>query len=182
MKRMLILGLIASFATIGVALAPSSGARATNKVRTCRGGTILLKKKELAILKLHNRTRKELGLSRVCVSRSLTRAARFHSREEIRNDYYAHCSKNKGGACYEQWYERVRRFGYSGSYCCPENLHIGWGSYAAPLRIFDDWVDSPGHWENIRDPNVREIGVGTYRGTWKGQPKTTAYSVDFGRR
>ena len=44
------------------------------------------------------------------------------------------------------------------------------------------WMDSSGHRANILDGRFREVGIGTYTGTYKGKKGYTMYTVDFGRR
>jgi uncharacterized protein YkwD len=41
-----------------------------------------------------------------------------------------------------------------------ENIHWGIESEATPVRIVKDWMESPGHRENILRPAFTEVGVG----------------------
>jgi uncharacterized protein YkwD len=159
-----------------------AGNKKTETVKTCKGGTMAVSEAEKAIIRLHNAYRADAGLGRLCVNRKLTKSARFHSREEIKHDYYAHCSKDENGNCYRSWFERIRDFGFDGFYCCPENLHIGWDPYSDPEWIFRSWLGSYGHRANIADPNITMFGVGTYKGKWKNYEGTVAYTVDFGAK
>ena len=44
------------------------------------------------------------------------------------------------------------------------------------------WMDSSGHRSNILNGKHREIGIGTYSGTFNGTRNATMYTVDFGTR
>jgi uncharacterized protein YkwD len=43
-------------------------------------------------------------------------------------------------------------------------------------------MGSSGHRTNILDRRVREVGIGTATGKYKGTKRYTMYTVDFGRR
>ena len=45
-----------------------------------------------------------------------------------------------------------------------ENLAWGTGALATPASIMQAWMNSPGHRENILDPEYREIGIGVVAG------------------
>jgi uncharacterized protein YkwD len=147
---------------------------ATTTVRTCGGGSITLDVKEERMLMLHNRARKVRGLRPLCVDRRLTRAARSHSREMIKKDYFSHPSYNG-----ESVAERLVRFGYhKGTY--GENLAGGSGRYAGPDNAFQRLMNSPRHRAIILDGKFRLVGVGAYTGNYKGFRGYTMYTVDFG--
>lgn len=153
--------------------APAGGG---GDVATCGGGSLYLDEQEVRTLRLHNQTRAERGLRKLCVSATLTKAARAHSREMIDRDYFAHNSHNG-----ETPAARLRRFGYDWR-TYGENVAWGSGPYASPGSRFETWMKSTGHRTNILDKRFREIGVGTARGTFKGNANATTYTVDFGTR
>ncbi len=62
----------------------------TVNVRTCTGGKMALKVDEKRMLDLHNQRRRSQELRRLCVHPALQRAARDHSQDMIRDDYFAH--------------------------------------------------------------------------------------------
>src|SRR4028119_2206160 len=64
-------------------------AAATVNVRTCTGGKMALKVDEKRMLDLHNQKRRSQELRRLCVHPALQRAARDHSQDMIRDDYFA---------------------------------------------------------------------------------------------
>ena len=90
----------------------------------------------------------------------------------IQRDYFSHNTKGRNeGPC-----ERIRRYGYRYRYC---GENIGYNS--TPERMFNAWMQSSGHRANILAGRYREVGIGAYRGAYKGF-KTTMYTVDFGTR
>ena len=149
---------------------------ATTAVRTCGGGSISLKIKEKRTLALHNVARAAHGLKPLCADPRLTRAARSHSREMIRKDYFSHSSYNG-----ESVIERLRRFGYH-QRTYAENIGGGSGTSGKANSTFRRWMNSPSHKGNILDRRFRPVGVGTYTGRYKGTRKYTMYTVDFGVR
>jgi uncharacterized protein YkwD len=162
---------LATAVALSVSALEPGTARAATNVRTCGGGTISLKYKEERTLILHNRERRGRGLRTLCVHPKLTRAARAHSEDMIRNDYLGH---NSTGS-------RLRRYGYNWRIFA-ENIGGGTGEYARPRNIFNRWMNSSAHRANILDGRFREIGIGTATGNYKGRPRYTMYTVDFGTR
>ena len=84
--------LMAVTAAFGASALDSGEAQAadTVNVKTCTGGKIALKADEKRMLDLHNQKRRSQELRRLCVHPALQRAARDHSQDMIRNDYFAH--------------------------------------------------------------------------------------------
>jgi uncharacterized protein YkwD len=140
-------------------------------VKTCGGGTIKLKWKEKRTFRLHNHKRTSRDLRPLCVSPKLTKAARAHSASMIKKDYSGHGNVGR----------RLKRYGYHWRVCA-ENIAGGTGRYARPVNIFRRWMNSSHHRANILDRRFRAVGVGTYKGTYKGKKGYTMYTVDFGRR
>jgi uncharacterized protein YkwD len=149
---------------------------ATTAVKTCGGESISLKVKEKRILALHNVARAAHGLKPLCADPRLTRAARSHSREMIKKDYFSHTSYNR-----ESVIKRLKRFGYHRSIYA-ENIAGGRGRFGKSGSTFRRWMNSPSHKGNILDRRFRPVGVGTYTGRYKGTRKYTMYTVDFGIR
>ena len=167
--------LAGAVAFLPLAVQPERAGAATT-VRTCGGGSILLNFKEKRVLALHNDARKERGLRPLCADPRLTRAARSHSREMIREDYFSHSSYDG-----ESVGDRLERFGYDLS-IHGENLAGGSGTYGGADSTFQRWMNSPGHKANVLDSRFRPVGVGTYTGKYKGFRGYTMYTVDFGVR
>jgi uncharacterized protein YkwD len=136
----------------------------------CGGGEIFLFAAEMRLLTLHNYARKNHGLKPFCVHPALQEAARAHSKDMIKHDYYAHTTKGKNqSAC-----ARIHRFGYRWSDCA-ENI----GYNPTPEGVFFSWMRSSIHRRNILDGTFHEIGIGACAGDYSDS-KTTMYTVDFG--
>jgi uncharacterized protein YkwD len=167
----------AAFAAVALATAPPEAEAATSGyVPKCGGGRILLNADERQSFYLHNQQRRSHNLRQFCVHPSLQRAARAHSRDMIQRDYFSHTTKgtNRSGC------DRVRNAGYRFRYC-GENIAYGSGSYGEPQSIMRSWMRSSGHRRNILNGRFREIGIGAYTGTYKGN-RGTMYTADFGTR
>lgn len=150
-------------------------------VPACGGGTIALTTAESRTLNLHNQARATNGLATLCVHRTLTKAARFHSQEMINRDYFAHESFNG-----ETDIARMQRYGYTSSGFAfvkyGENIYRGSGTSGSARSAFTWWMNSTGHRANILDPDFREVGIGVRKGDFQGQPGTSMFTVDFGVR
>lgn len=175
--------ILAGATAIGVSAVSPTTAEAAGggKVPRCGGGKIFLNAKEKQTFHRHNRIRKNRNMSRFCVHPRLQRAARAHSRDMIRRNYFSHSTKGRYG-----FGKRMKRFGYKPRgykyYLVGENIAYGSGNKADPKRIMRAWMKSRGHRRNILNRKFREIGIGTYTGTWKGYRGVTMYTADFGVR
>ncbi len=167
----LVAALLAAVVALSVSAVAPERAEAASTVRTCGGGTIKLNSKEERTLRLHNRERRSRGIRALCVHPKLTKAARAHSSHMIKKDYFGHGSVGR----------RLKRHGYRWR-VYSENIAGGSGSYRSPSNIFKRWMGSSGHRTNILDRRVREVGIGTATGKYKGTKRYTMYTVDFGRR
>ena len=167
----------------GVSVVDSPAAEAASKgyVSKCGGGKIFLNAKERTTFFLHNKIRRNNNLKTFCVNPALQKAARSHSKDMIRRDYFSHDTKGK-----YTFDRRLKRFGYTPKgyryYTTGENIAYGSGSKGTPKSIMNAWMKSPGHRHNILDGKFREIGVGTYTGVYKSHRGVTTYTADFGTR
>ena len=162
---------LASVGAVLVSAVDPKEAEAASAVRTCGGGKIKLNTKEERTLRLHNRERKSRGIRPLCVHPKLTKAARAHSADMIRKDYFRHGNTGR----------RLKRYGYKWR-TYGENIARGSGSRGSPDKIFKGWMDSRAHRSNILAKKFREIGIGTATGNYKGTNGVTMYTVDFGTR
>ena len=164
---------LAVVAAAGVATVEPEEAAAANtvSVNSCTGGTTQIGVAEKRMLDLHNNARASRNLPRLCVHPALQRAARSHSQDMIRRDYFAH--GNIGA--------RLRHFGYDWR-TYGENIAWGSGSRGAPDPIFKMWMNSPSHRPHILDRGLREVGIGAARGSYKGYSNATMWTADFGTR
>lgn len=167
-----------TFATVAlVTYSPEAEAATGGYVGKCGGGKIFLNADERQSFYLHNQQRKSHNLRQFCVHPSLQKAARAHSKDMIQRDYFSHTTKGTNrNAC-----DRIKNAGYRYRYC-GENIAYGSGSYGEPQSIMRAWMKSTGHRRNILKPGFREIGIGTYTGTYKGSRGVTMYTADFGTR
>lgn len=126
------------------------------------------------------RVRMRKGMRRLHENRRLELAARRHSRDMVRRDYFSHVSP--GGSTLA---DRARRTGYVGSGC---SWHLGevlaWGvgrrsTAAATVRA---WLDSPGHRAIILSRSYADGGVGTRGGTPAGHASGVTVTMVVGRR
>lgn len=185
MRYVLVL-LTAALAAVSVvaALEPTE-ARAKRSydgdVRACNGKDVYLRPTEKRTLQLHNRARASRDLPRLCIQQQLQRAARKHSADMIRHDYFSHTSKD--GTTFSQ---RVRREGYTAKgmsvYRIGENIGGGSGSYGSPRSRHKAWMNSEGHRKNILKKGFRQVGIGVANGKYKSHEGYRMYTVDFGFR
>lgn len=174
---------MAGATAVGVSAVNPSSAEAAGGgyVKKCGGGKIFLKAKEKRTFALHNKIRQNRNLKPFCVHPKLQRAARAHSKDMIRRDYFSHNTKGHGS-----FSKRLKRFGYTPGgykyYTIGENIAYGSGSYATPRARMSAWMKSPGHRRNIVNGKFREIGIGTHTGNWRGHRGVTMYTADFGTR
>jgi hypothetical protein len=112
---------------------------------------------EVNAVYLGNLERRNVGAPPLRWNLQLTHAARWFSWDSTEN--------RPGGYCGHQdtlggWpADRAAYFGYLGA-AGSENAFCG---YVTPPDAIQGWMDSPGHRENLLDPNSREIGLGYYR-------------------
>ena len=156
-------------AAVSVSAAESQEVGTTATVTTCDGKSIELDPREERTLRLHNETRKNQGIKPLCVHPELTRAARFHSDEMIKKDYFRHGNVER----------RLERFGYNWL-TYGENIGMGSGPKGSPESVFKGWMESSGHRANILDKDFREVGIGVATGNFNGTRGVAMYTVDFG--
>jgi uncharacterized protein YkwD len=175
--------LFAAVALFGVTALASPPAEAASKgyVKKCGGGKIFLNAKERTSFFMHNNIRRNNNLKTFCVNPALQRAARVHSKDMIRRDYFSHTTKGK-----YTFDRRLKRFGYTARgfryYTTGENIAYGSGTKGSPRSIMRAWMKSRGHRHNILNGKFREIGIGTYTGKYKSYRGVTMYTADFGTR
>jgi len=163
-----------------LAFGPSAGASPT-----CAGGSATAEEASThevvrTTLCLLNAERKRHGLRKLRLSERLSTAARRHSRDMVRRDYFSHTSRS--GASFV---DRIRRSGYlrgAFSWMVGENLAWGSGPRSSPGGTVRAWLRSPGHRANIFTARFVHIGIGVVRGAPAGvggAPAAT-YTTDFG--
>ena len=140
-------------------------AAASAGVRTTKAGTAA------GLLQAVNRTRAAHGLRPLRVDRTLVRAARAHSVEMLRGNYFAH----------GDFRGRMLTFHVRGPQA-GENLAWGNGAYARPASIVAEWLASPEHRANLLHAGWTRIGIGITNGTFLGNGGVAVVTADFAGR
>ncbi|HVW47933.1 MAG TPA: CAP domain-containing protein [Solirubrobacterales bacterium] len=164
---------------------PSAGAGAA-RTAPCGSSTaapsrLTLHQMRSSELCLINRVRAHYGLAPLRYNAELRDSATGHSDSMVVHGYFAH--EGPGGSVDS----RIARAGYLDNgvraFTIGENIGGGSGRQGSPWRIFEDWMHSPPHRENILDPSYRDAGVGVARGfPFGGAGAAATYTVDFGAR
>lgn len=124
------------------------------------------------IARLTNEERARVGAPPLVWNARLAAMAEAKNVDMISRQYFAHVSptgRNIGDLA-EQYGYSYRRVG--------ENLALG--DFASSSHIVTGWMRSPGHRENILEPEFTEIGVSVMRGMWEGREVWWA-TQEFGR-
>ncbi len=103
------------------------------------------------ILELVNNERAKEGLDPLSIDSQLDQAANFHNDEMVRADTMSHQLPGEANLG-----ERVSATGYSWTRVA-ENVAAG---YTTPEAVVEGWMNSPGHRENILNPEFIHIGIG----------------------
>ncbi|GAP96160.1 CAP domain-containing protein [Leptolyngbya sp. NIES-2104] len=104
-----------------------------------------------------NQQRVQQGLLPLTLNLTLNDVAEKHSVDMAVRSYFSH--QGLDGSL--PW-DRMKSGGYNYSRAA-ENIAFG---YPSAQEVVTAWMNSPGHRQNILDPNLREIGVGYYNGYW----------------
>lgn len=174
--------LLASAAIVALSLpAPSAGAGTfpCGESAAAPGG-LTLHDMRTSVLCLMNRVRSHYDLHPLEYNADLRTSASAHSVSMVVHDYFGH--EGPGGSVDS----RISRAGYLArvqTFTIGENIAAGGGRSGSPMAIFEAWMHSPPHRENILDPSFRDAGVGVARGDpFGGQAGAATYTVDFGAR
>ncbi len=114
---------------------------------------------EEEIIALVNVERRQRGLGELKYDRNLRSAARQHSRDMLDQGYFSHDAPDSSLR------HPVDRVYYAGltDFVVGENIAVNSaiGGARSIARVFvEQWMNSPGHRENILRPNFTHIGVG----------------------
>jgi uncharacterized protein YkwD len=170
-------------AAVAVALPTAPGA-AHARPGTCASRSLAYQKApavvRVAIACEVDRVRMRKGLRRLRDNRRLEIAARRHSRDMVRRDYFSHTSPSGSTLA-----DRARRTGYVRDGC---SWHVGevlaWGvaSRSTAASTVRAWLDSPGHRAIVLGRDYADGGVGTQAGTPAGYPSGVTVTMLVGRR
>ncbi len=126
---------------------------------------------ESRTLRLINKAREAKGLKPVRLDPRLWRAARRHTRDMLRRQYFAHGATS----------DRLARYIHGGG-VIGETLAWGSGSYASPASTVQAWLHSPPHRAILLSPTYREAGIAVLPGSPGMGPRGFTYVGEFGRR
>lgn len=124
------------------------------------------------LIRLTNAYRQGLGLNALAVNPRLTQAAVNKAKDLLSKQYFSHTSPE--GKRFSNW---VKEVNYSYFYV-GENLAI---DFAAPQEVFDAWLNSPKHKENIERKEFQEIGMADLKGRFDGRETSVVVQL-FGSR
>ena len=151
LKRQIVAGFLAVF----VALGAVAGAEARS-----------LSSAEQSLFKTMNAVRTSRGLAPLRVDVRLVRAARGHSADMMRRQYFAHGSVAT----------RALRAGARGPLFGED---LAWGTGVTPQWVIDRWLASPSHRAVLLRPGFRRVGIGFASGTFIGHGGATVVTADF---
>jgi uncharacterized protein YkwD len=123
---------------------------------------------------LTNFARRGRGLPALAAAPVLDRAAAHKSADIL------HCDEFSHEACGRPFTYWMERFGYLRN-CGGAGENIAWGNgeLGSPRRIFDAWMHSSGHRENILG-DFEQIGIGLRVGSLEGVGGAHVWTQDFG--
>jgi uncharacterized protein YkwD len=123
---------------------------------------------EAGVLAAVNVARSTRGLRPLRLDLTLRSAARSHSTDMLRRNYFAH------GA----FATRMASFHVQGRQA-GENLAWGSGLYGQAGTMIAEWLASPEHRANLLSPGFSRIGIGLVRGSFQGTAGATVVTADF---
>jgi|GEM_PF-938549 len=126
----------------------------------------------IELIQLTNEYRRNLGLRELIVNPRLTQAAVNKAKDLLAKQYFNHTSPT--GKKFSDW---VKEVNYSYFYV-GENLAI---DFANPQEVFDAWIKSPKHKENIERPEFQEIGIADLKGLFDSRETDVVVQL-FGSR
>lgn len=153
-KNKILVAFVAIFALLG----PAAGAQA----RT-------LTSSEASLLQTMNAVRTSHGLPSLRLDIRLLRAARGHSADMMRRQYFAHGSVAG----------RVLAQGARGPVFGED---LAWGTGVTAQWVVTQWLASPPHRAVLLRPGFRRIGVGISFGSFAGHGGAAVVTADFAGR
>jgi uncharacterized protein YkwD len=126
------------------------------------------------MLCLTNYARGIHGLRPLTFSGQLNRAAEQKSSDIVSCDEFSHEACGRKFTFWEQHYGYLK-----GCWKTAENIAWGTGDQSTVGVIFQAWLESPEHHENILGP-YRQIGIGVRDGGIEGHEEAAIWTQDFG--
>jgi uncharacterized protein YkwD len=163
-----LLGIVSALAILAFGVAAPAPAEAASA---------RLDRQEKRVVRFINSIRRAHGLPGLKVSRSLNRAANYHSWEMVVGNFFAHSSRNGTSSAQRvRRFKRARRVG--------ENLAYVPGSSRtnAAWTVVEMWMNSPGHRAVLLSPGFRRLGVARKSGSLGGGRRGIVFTADFTSR
>lgn len=113
--------------------------------------TVTTSSQESEVARLVNVERAKAGLPALTLNWQLSRVARYKSADMANKGYFSHNSPTYGTP-----FQMMENFGLRFS-AAGENIAYG---QKTPAEVMKDWMNSPGHRNNIMSRSFTEIGVG----------------------
>jgi uncharacterized YkwD family protein/spore coat assembly protein SafA len=113
--------------------------------------TVTTSTQENEVARLVNAERAKAGLPALKINWQLSRVARYKSADMANKGYFSHNSPTYGTP-----FQMMENFGLRFS-AAGENIAYG---QKTPAEVMRDWMNSPGHRNNILSRSYTEIGVG----------------------
>jgi uncharacterized YkwD family protein len=107
------------------------------------------------VLALVNQERAKAGVAPLKLSDTLDNMAKVKAEDMRDQNYFSHTSPTYGSP-----FDMMKKFGIHYS-TAGENIAAGQQSAA---DVMNSWMNSPGHRQNILNPNYTEIGIGVAKG------------------
>ena len=130
---------------------------------------------------LLNKQRARRGLRKLRLNGRLSEAARRHTVDMVRRNYFGHVSRSGSDVV-----DRLSILGYmrgARSWTVGENLAWGSGTRSTPREIVASWMNSAGHRANILQRRFREIGIGVvFEAPRSTRGVAATYTTTFGAR
>lgn len=119
--------------------------------------------------------RQQAGLNELAPTAPLAQSAGDKSDDILRCDSFSHF------ACGREFTYWMKETGYTSAPCWRVGENLAWGTdeYGTVRSIFEAWMHSTGHRENILG-NFDEIGISVRVGTLEGQSGTRVWAQHFG--
>lgn len=121
-----------------------------------------------SLLGAMNEVRAAHGLAPLRPDATLQRAARAHSADMLRRNYFSH----------GPMLARLASFGVRGPQV-GENLAWGVGATAQVRVVVRRWLASPSHRANLLRPGFRRVGIAALSGPFAGQSRARVITADF---
>lgn len=123
----------------------------------------ILAEQSKKIVNLTNEIRKNLGVALLAESALLNQAAYNKAQDMLLSQYFSHTGPD--GKTLSAWLKEVK-YGYS---IAGENLAVG---FSSPEGVVNGWTRSQTHYQNMIDPDFKEIGVGMTSGLYNNVDTT----------